>query len=122
MLTLPLNRSRSSQGHDLCIHCSTLVIDTSCLVWLKSVHRIFEGFLPYMGMAAILVMYLDYLYIHWLPPPIDASRVLIFIHIKFGFDWQVVSDKTFEYYGDIHVYCPGVIAYEPLGSFFFQNH
>ena len=25
----------------------------------------------------------------------------------------------FEYYGNIHVYCPGVGAYEPLGSIFF---
>ena len=45
--------------------------------------KIFEGFLPYVGMAAILVMWscdLDYLYTHWLPLPIDASH-------KFGFDW-----------------------------------
>ena len=28
----------------------------------------------------------------------------------------------FEYYGDIHVYSPGVGAYEPLGSNFSQNH
>ena len=35
--------------------------------------KIFEGFLPYMGMAAILVMYLDFLYTHWFPLPIDAS-------------------------------------------------
>ena len=28
----------------------------------------------------------------------------------------------FEYYGDKHVYSPGVGAYEPLGSNFFQNH
>ena len=27
-----------------------------------------------------------------------------------------------EYYGNVHVYCPGVGAYEPLGSNFFQNH
>ena len=33
--------------------------------------KIFEGFLPYMGMAAILVM--DFLYTHWFPLPIDAS-------------------------------------------------
>ena len=25
----------------------------------------------------------------------------------------------FEYFGNIHVYCPGMGAYEPLGSFFF---
>ena len=27
----------------------------------------------------------------------------------------------FEYYGDIHVYCPGVKAYEPLWPFFFSE-
>ena len=27
----------------------------------------------------------------------------------------------FEYYGDIHVYCPGVGADEPLGSNFFSE-
>ena len=27
----------------------------------------------------------------------------------------------FEYYGDIHVYCPGVGAYEPLGSILFSE-
>ena len=26
----------------------------------------------------------------------------------------------FEYYGDIHVYCPGVGAYAPLGPIFFR--
>ena len=26
----------------------------------------------------------------------------------------------FEYYGDIHVYCPGIGAYERLGSIFFR--
>ena len=35
--------------------------------------KIFEGFLPYMGMAAILVVDLDFLYTHWFPLPIDAS-------------------------------------------------
>ena len=35
---------------------------------------------------------------------------------------QMVSEeKTFEYYGDIHVYCPGVGAHEPLGSNFFSE-
>ena len=35
---------------------------------------------------------------------------------------QVVSEeKMFEYYGDIHVYCPGVGAYEPLGSIFLES-
>ena len=50
--------------------------------------KIFEGFLPYMGIAAILVS----------------------------------EEMMFEYYGNIHVYCPWVGAYEPLGSNFFQNH
>ena len=37
MLTLPKNRSRSSKGHDLYTHCSTLVHDASCQVSLKSI-------------------------------------------------------------------------------------
>ena len=41
------------------------------------------------------------------------------LHIKFG---QAVSEeKTFEYYGNIHVYCRGVGAHEPLGSNFFSE-
>ena len=28
---------------------------------------------------------------------------------------QAVSEKMFEYYGNIHVYCPGVRPYKPLG-------
>ena len=27
----------------------------------------------------------------------------------------------FEYYGDMHVYCPGMGAYEPLEFFFFSE-
>ena len=27
----------------------------------------------------------------------------------------------FEYYGNIHVYCPGVGAYEPFGPFFSES-
>ena len=34
----------------------------------------------------------------------------------------VSEEKMFKYYGNIHVYCPGVGPYEPLGSTFFQNH
>ena len=34
---------------------------------------------------------------------------------------QAVSEML-EYYDNIHVYCPGVEADEPLGSNFFQNH
>ena len=36
--------------------------------------KIFEGFLPYMGMVAILVMCLDFLNTCLLPLPIDASH------------------------------------------------
>ena len=35
--------------------------------------KIFEGFLPYMGMAASWSCDLDFLYIHWFPLHIDAS-------------------------------------------------
>ena len=35
---------------------------------------------------------------------------------------MISEEKMFEYYGNIHVYCPGVGADEPLGSNFFQNH
>ena len=32
-------------------------------------------------------------------------------------------EEMFEYYhGTIHVYCPGVGPYKPLGPTFFQNH
>ena len=35
---------------------------------------------------------------------------------------QAVSEeKMFEHYGDMHVYCPGVGAYEPLGSIFSES-
>ena len=49
MLILPLNRSRSSKGHNLLMHCSILVLDASCQVSLKSVQwlrrrRILKGF------------------------------------------------------------------------------
>ena len=56
MLTLSSNRSRSPQGHDLYTHCSTLAISFFEISPLVSPEKIFEGFLPYMGMAAILVM------------------------------------------------------------------
>ena len=32
----------------------------------------------------------------------------------------VSEEKMFEYYGNIHVYCPGVGPYKPLGSTFFR--
>ena len=44
------------------------------------------------------------------------------LHIKLALIGQVVSEeKMFEYYGNIHVYCPGVGAYEPLGPFFSES-
>ena len=45
MLTLSSNRSRSPQVHDLYIHCSTLAINASCQVSLKSIHRFWRRFL-----------------------------------------------------------------------------
>ena len=42
----------------------------------------FKGFLPYMGMAAILIM-LPGLFINTLVPP--SHRMML--PIKFGFDW-----------------------------------
>ena len=33
---------------------------------------------------------------------------------------QAVSEKIFEYYGDIHVYCPGVGTDQPRGPIIFR--
>ena len=78
MLTLSSNRSRSPQGHDLCTHCSTLAIDASCQVSLKSVHwfrrRFLKGFYHIWAWRPSWSCDLDYLYTHWLPHPIDASH------------------------------------------------
>ena len=41
------------------------------------------------------------------------------LHIKFGLIGHAVSEM-FEYYGNIHVYCPGVGPYKPLGPTFFR--
>ena len=80
MLILPLNGSRSTRGHNLYTHINTCVIDASCQVLLKSVHRgpvpekkNFEGSLPYMGMVAILGHVTWIIYIHWFPLPINDS-------------------------------------------------
>ena len=59
---------------------------------------------------------LDYLYIHWLPLPIDASQKILALICP-----MVLEEKTIDYYGDIHVYCPGMGAHKPLGPFFL-NH
>ena len=65
-------------------------------------------------------------------PPTPISKLLFEPHLLHYIDasqknlaliGQAVSEeKTFEYYGNIHVYCHGVGAHEPLGSNFFQNH
>ena len=34
---------------------------------------------------------------------------------------QVVSEQIFEYYGDVHVYCPRVGEDQSLGSNFFSR-
>ena len=47
------------------------------------------------------------------------SPFLRMLHTKFGF---VSEKKIFEYYGNMHVYCPGVGADLPLGYIYFQNH
>ena len=36
--------------------------------------------------------------------------------MKFGFDQALSEEMMFEYYGNIHVYCTGVGANEPLES------
>ena len=51
------------------------------IVLLVLEKKIFEWFLPYMGMAAILVSDLDYIYIH------IGNPFLLMLHIKFGFVW-----------------------------------
>ena len=44
------------------------------------------------------------------------------LHINLALIGQAVSEeKTFEYYGNIHVYCTVVGAHEPLGSIFFSE-
>ena len=43
------------------------------------------------------------------------------LHIKFGFNWPSGFRGDDVYYGNIHVYCPGVGAYETLGSKFFSE-
>ena len=78
MLTLKQNRSRSSQGHDLYIHCSACAINASCQVSLKSVHRFWrrrflKGFYHIWAWRPSWSCDLDFLYIRWFPLPIDAS-------------------------------------------------
>ena len=84
-LTLPLKRSRSSQGHDLYKLCRALLPDASCQVskslafwfWRRRFLKVFAiyshgGHLGHMTMTI-------YIYFH--------SHFLIMLLIKFGFDW-----------------------------------
>ena len=75
-MTVSLNRSRSSQGHNLCIHCSTVVHDATCHVLLKLVHqfRRFMKVFTIYGHGGHLghVTWIIYV-ILWFPLPIDAS-------------------------------------------------
>ena len=67
--------------------------------------KIFEGVLPYMDMVTILVM-APGLFTKILVPP--SYRCFISNLALIG---QAVSEKKiFEYYGNIHVYCPRVGA------------
>ena len=84
---------------------------------LVSEKKIFEGFLPYMGIAAILFMS-PKLLIYTLVPLSYRCFALVLALIG-----QVVSEEMmFEYYGNIHVYSPGVGPDKPLGPICFQNH
>ena len=126
MLTLLKNRSRSSQGHYLYIHCSTGVIDASCHVSLKSVNQfqimILKDFTIYgRGGHLGYVTWINYIHI--------GSPFPSMLPIEFGFDCpSSFRKRIFEYDGNIHVYCPGLGADQPLGSsfffffFFFQNY
>ena len=86
MLTLHSNKLRSSQGHGLYIHCSTLPINASCKVSFKLVHwfwkkKIIEAFLTIYGHGHHLghVTWIIYIQI--------SSPFLQMLHMKFGFDW-----------------------------------
>ena len=53
-----------------------------------------------------------------------TSKMDFSLHINMALIGQAISEeKIFEYYGNIHVrvYCPGLGADEPLGSFFSES-
>ena len=50
------------------------------------------------------------------------SPFLTMLHIKFGFDWPIVSEMMFKYYGYIHVYSPKAGADNTLGTKCFHKH
>ena len=76
---IQMHWSRSSQGHDLYIYCSTISMDASHQVSLKSIYwfqrrRYLKGFYHIWAWRPSWSCALDYLYIHWFPHPIDASQ------------------------------------------------
>ena len=79
--------------------------------------------MPSFKIIGILVLEKNFFYIFAIySQGGNLGHVTLTIYINFD---QTVSEKIFEYYGNIHVYCPGVGADQPLGSiffFFFQNH
>ena len=79
--------------------------------------KILKDFLPYMGMAAILVMW-PKLFMYTLVSP--SYRCFISTLALIG--QSVTEKKIFDYYGNIHVYFPGVGEDQPLGSNVFHNH
>ena len=77
--------------------------------------KIFEEFLPYMGMAAILVKRPG-LFIYTLIPP--SYRCFTENLAMIG--QAVLEKKMFEYYDNIYVYiAPGWGQMSPLGPIFF---
>ena len=54
--------------------------------------------------------------------PVPEKMFEGFYHILALIGQVVSEEKMFEYYENIHVYCPGVGAYELLGTILFQDH
>ena len=120
MLTLPLNRSRPSQGRDLYIHCSAWAIDASCQVWLKSVHwfwriRFLKGFYHIWAWRPSWSCDLDCLYTHWFPLPIDAShKIWLWLAKRFQRRWCLNIMVMYRYIA------PGWGHMSPWGQIFFR--
>ena len=123
MLTLPWKRSRSSQGHDLYTHCSTWAIDALCQVSLKSIHRFWrrrflKGFYHIWALRPSWSWScdLDYLYIQWLPLPIDAShKIWLWLANRFQRRWCLNIMVIYMYIA------PGWGHMSPWGPFFSES-
>ena len=79
MLTLPQTWTRSSQGHDLYIHRSTLAIDASCKVSLTSVYwfqrrRFLKAFYHIWTWRPSWSYDLNYNFTHWFTYPMHVSH------------------------------------------------